>query len=94
MPDTNFKRLNISRRGIFLRIRDTVYALKGPRSGALYSERTRSGVRVFPLAFGWRITVRDVARLQSEHRNPFPVGGHPTLNSIMYDIERWESFHE
>lgn len=35
-----------------------VVALKSPRWPVIYSERLRLGVRVIPLGFGWRITIR------------------------------------
>lgn len=45
----------------FLRIGNRVFALKGPRYPALFSERNRRNIRVLPLFGGWRITIRKVA---------------------------------
>lgn len=48
--------------GIFFRARlfGCVIALKSPRWPALFSERNRRDVRVIPLGFGWRITLRKI----------------------------------
>lgn len=37
------------------------FMLKGPRVVPLFSERYRQGVRVIPLGFGWRITIRELS---------------------------------
>lgn len=44
-----------------MRIGRKLIALKSPLWPVIFSERYRQGVRVIPLGFGWRITIRRVA---------------------------------
>lgn len=43
-----------------IRLRGKFYCLKAPWCAPLFSERYRMGVRVIPLAFGWRITIKQI----------------------------------
>ena len=45
-----------------LRLFGWFFALKAPWCVPLFSERCLHGVRVIPLGFGWRITVRPVPK--------------------------------
>lgn len=47
--------------GLFmLRFRSNFYSLKAPWNTPLFSERNRFGVRVIPIWFNWRISIRKV----------------------------------
>lgn len=52
-----------------IRLWGRFFQLKAPWWHALFSERYRYGVKVIPLGFGWRITIRtiDTALKESTH---------------------------
>lgn len=61
--------INWATRSLYIRVRNTVFALKSRRIRPFWSERNRVRVRVLPLFGGWRITMRDVSTTSTKDRS-------------------------